>query len=116
MERGLQPCRGRLPPVPHFPGPLRRETIPCTTRGGFAYRAAAAGRAGIVRAEASMPKKEKPLWRRLLAIDRVLRKGGHVTCGTILELPECEGYNRKTVLRDVEYLRDTLKGAGCAGA
>ena len=56
-----------------------------------------------------MPKKEKPLWRRLLAIDRVLRKGGHVTCGTILELPECEGYNRKTVLRDVEYLRDTLK-------
>ena len=50
----------------------------------------------------------KALWRRLLAIDRVLRKGGHVTCGKILELPECEGYNRKTVLRDtlkapVEY-------------
>jgi proteasome accessory factor B len=56
-----------------------------------------------------MPKKEKPLWRRLLAIDRELRKGGRVTCATILELPECEGYNRKTVLRDIEYLRDTLR-------
>jgi predicted DNA-binding transcriptional regulator YafY len=55
-----------------------------------------------------VPKKEKPLWRRLLAIDRALRRGGRVTCGTILELPECEGYTRKTVLRDVEYLRDTL--------
>ena len=66
-----------------------------------------------------MPKKEKPLWRRLLAIDRVLRKGGRVTCKTILDLPECEGYNRKTVLRGVEHLRDsgqyTLEGGHLTG-
>ncbi|MHC4780061.1 MAG: helix-turn-helix transcriptional regulator [Planctomycetota bacterium] len=56
-----------------------------------------------------MPTKLRPLFRRLLAINRELRKGGTVNCRTLKELPEFEEFCLKTIQRDIDYMRDELK-------
>ncbi|MHC5082117.1 MAG: helix-turn-helix transcriptional regulator, partial [Planctomycetota bacterium] len=55
-----------------------------------------------------MPAKFKPQFKRLLAIDRALRKGGKVNCNTLLRLPECVELNRKTILRDIDFMKTQL--------
>jgi predicted DNA-binding transcriptional regulator YafY len=55
-----------------------------------------------------MHPKFKPQFLRLVALDHLLQKGGKVNAGTILALPEYEDLHRKTVLRDIEYMRDQI--------
>lgn len=56
-----------------------------------------------------MPAKFKPQFKRLMALDRELRKGGRVNARRLLALPEYQEMSRKTVLRDIEYLRYQLE-------
>ena len=50
--------------------------------------------------------KFKPQYRRLLHIDEQIRKGGYPNCTT---LGRAEEVSYKTIMRDIDYLRDELQ-------
>lgn len=52
-----------------------------------------------------METGSKVFYRRILALDRALRRGGRVNFTTLSELPEYEDVSRKTLLRDIEFMR-----------